>query len=426
MLNWTRRDFIKAGGASLASGLAGAPFVASGAARKARVVVIGGGYGGAIAAKYVKRLDPQIDVTLVERNKHYVSCPFSNEVLSGERDIESLTFDYQGLAARDIRVIHDEATAVDPVRKTVSLKNGKALEYDRLVVSPGIQFNWKAIEGCGPEMEKTMPHAWKAGEQTLLLRKQLEAMKDGGTAIIVVPPAPFRCPPGPYERAAQMCAYFKHHKPKSRVLILDANTAMSKRPLFEQAWAALYPGMITWTPASNSGKVLRVDQSKRTLVTEFDSYTSDVINFIAPHKAGQIAHIAGLTDAAGWCPVDPFTMESTKHKAIHVIGDASAAGDMPKSAHSAGSQAKATAAAIVAAINGQTAPNPYYVNTCYSLVAPDWGFSVAGLYKADGDKIAAIPGSVVISPTDVAPFTRKEEAAFGLSWLANITAEAFS
>lgn len=426
MPNWTRRDFIKATSASLALGFAGAPFIASGAARKARVVVIGGGFGGAIAAKYIKQLDPQIEVTLIERNKNYVSCPFSNEVLSGERDISTLTFGYQGLAARGINVIHDEATAIDPVKKTVSIRNGKALEYDRLVVSPGIQFDWKAIEGCSPEMEKTMPHAWKAGENTLLLRKQLEAMKDGGTAIIVVPPAPIRCPPGPYERAAQMCAYFTHHKPKSKVLILDANDMMSKRPLFEQAWATLYPGMVTWTPKSNFGKVVRVDQKTRTLVTEFDSYTSEVINFIPPHKAGPIAHIAGLTNEAGWCPVDSVTMESTKHKGIHVIGDASLAGDMPKSAHSAGSQAKATAAAIVAMINGQPAPMPYYVNTCYSLVSPDWGFSVAGLYKAEGGKIAAIPGSVVISPTNVAPFTRKEEAVFGLSWLANITAEAFS
>lgn len=427
MSNWSRRNFMKATGASLAVGLAGAmPATARGAAKKARIVVVGGGFGGAIAAKYIKMFDPQIDVTLVERNKNYVTCPFSNEVLSGERDIASLTFGYQGLMDRGINVIFDEATGIDPVKKSVSLKNSKALDFDRLVLSPGVQFNWNAIEGCSPEMEKTMPHAWKAGEQTLLLRKQLMAMPDGGTAIIVVPPAPFRCPPGPYERASQMCAYFQHHKPKSKVLILDANDMMSKRPLFEQAWKTLYPGMITWVPKSSFGKVTRVEQKTRILVTEFDNYTSEVINFITPHKAGKIAEIAGLTNETGYCPVDAMTMESAKHKGIYVIGDAAIAGDMPKSAHSAGSQAKVVAAAIVAQLNGQPIAMPYYVNTCYSLVSSDWGFSVAGLFKPEGGKIVAHPGSVVISPTDAAPFTRKEEAEYGISWLANITAEAFS
>lgn len=417
-----RRQFIGALGAVPL--VAGFPGLVLGAA-KARVVVVGGGFGGATVAKYLKLADPGIEVTLIERNKQYVSCPFSNEVLSGERDIESLTFDYQAHAARGVNVVVDEVVAIDAAKKTVATRGGKSFGYDRLVMAPGIAFDYGATEGASADMEKTMPHAWKAGAQTLLLKKQLEDMRDGGLAVITVPRRPYRCPPGPYERAAQMALYFKHHKPKSKVLILDDGESMAKQALFEEGWERHYAGMITWTPGNSGGKVLRVDQRKRALVTDLGEQKADVINFIPPQKAADIARSAGLTDKNGWCPVDPVTLESTIHKGIHVIGDAAVAGDMPKSAHSAASQAKAVVDAIVALTAGKPAPAPYYTNTCYSLVAPNHGFSIVGIYRAEGGRIAGVKGAGGLSPVRASSYVRRAEAEYGYSWLKNITTEAF-
>jgi sulfide dehydrogenase [flavocytochrome c] flavoprotein chain len=430
MNTFNRREFIKIVGAGGALALAGLPSIAR-AATKAKVVVIGGGYGGAIAAKYLRLLEPGVEVTLVERNKLYVSCPLSNEVLAAERDIASLTWGYDGLAKHGVKVVNDEVTAIDAVKRSVSLKSGGKLAYDKLIVSPGIDFKYEAVEGFTEKTADVMPHAYKAGAQTLLLRKQLEAMPDGGTFIISVPPKPFRCPPGPYERAALAALYFKHHKPKSKVVILDANDSFSKQALFTQAWEKLYPGMITWVSGANDGKVVKVDVPKKTLFTGFNEHKGDVVSLIPPHHAGKIAMDTGLTDASGWCPMDPMTCESTLAKDIYVIGDACIAGepapfDMPKSAHAAASQAKVAVGAIIAQLNGKPAPVPYYVNTCYSLCAPDYGFCVVHIFRVVDGKFVYIKEAGGVSPKDAMDWNRKAEAEFAVGWYKNIAADAFA
>jgi NADPH-dependent 2,4-dienoyl-CoA reductase/sulfur reductase-like enzyme len=270
-----------------------------------------------------------------------------------------------------------------------------------------------------------MPHAWQAGPQTTLLAIQLKALPSRGVVVLSIPKTPYRCPPGPYERASLMAHYMKHHKPKSKVLILDDGETMPKQSLFHEGWEKLYPGMVTWTTGNNGGKIQRVDLKKRALITDFGDYEADVINFIPPQKAAVIAQKAGLTDKSGWCPVDPVTMESTLQKGIYVIGDAALAGDMPKSAHSCAAQAKVVVKAILAQFDGKPVSTPYYVNTCYTLMAPDYGFSIVGLYAPDKGKITAVKDGVTVSPTRAPAYVRKAEAEYGYSWLKNITTEAF-
>ncbi|OQW95132.1 MAG: cytochrome C [Beggiatoa sp. IS2] len=426
-MSMTRRDFVKVIGGTAALGLAGVPLIGRTGETQAKVVIIGGGYGGATAAKYLRMANAAIEVTLIEKNKEYVSCPLSNEVLNGERKLDSLTFKYDVLASRHgVKVVNDEATAIDAEKKTVTTAGGKTLSYDRLIVSPGVEFKWGALEGYDEEASKTIPHAWKAGEQTLLLRKQLEDMADGGKVFIVVPPKPFRCPPGPYERAAQIAHYLKQAKPKSKIVILDANEAFSKQALFQAGWKRFYPDMITWKPANEDGKVKKVDVAKRILFTEFEEHKGEVINIIPPHQAGSIAQKAGLADASGWCPVDPKTLESTLQKNIHVIGDACIAGAMPKSAYAASSQAKVCASAIVALVAGKETATPLFVNTCYSLITPDYGISVAGVYRIEEGKIVAVKGSGGESPAEASDAQRKLESEYARSWLNNVTADIFT
>lgn len=435
-----RRAFIKAVAAASSAAVLTIPRTAR-AAAKARVVVVGGGYGGATAAKYVKMMDPAIQVTLVEANTTYISCPLSNEVLSGHRDIKTLQAGYDGLRKRGVEVIHDHAEAVDAARKTVRLKGGQTLSYDALVLSPGISFNYEAVQGYSKEVSATIPHAYKAGEQTLTLKKQLEAMPDGGKFVITVPPKPFRCPPGPYERAAQVAMYLKHHgKTKSKVVILDANDSFSKKGLFEQAWKELYgygpDGMIEWVAGAAGGKVTKIDPQTRTAYTDFLELKADVLNVIPPHQAGKIAVSTGLANEQGWCEVVPMTMASVKNPDIYPIGDACIAGelpvyDMPKSAHMAMTQAKVAAGAIVAKLNGLPAPEPYYVNTCYSLVAEDWGFSVVHVFKVEDGKFVYVKtagGTSPVTMPDKSPVPRiyrKLEAEYADGWLRNVLADAF-
>ncbi len=425
-MSMTRRDFIKVAGGATVVGLSGFPLINFAKGSKAKVAVIGGGYAGATAAKYLRLLNPAIAVTLIEKNKEYLSCPLSNEVLSGERKMDSLTFNYEALAkVHGITVAHAEVTEIDPAKKSVSF-GGKTESYDYIIVAPGISFKWGAIEGYDEAASEILPHAWKAGPQTLLLKKQLEEMKDGGTVYIVAPPNPFRCPPGPYERAAQIAHYLKQKKAKSKVIILDAKDAFSKQPLFEEGWKKHYGDMISWVKAANDGKVKKVDVKSRTLYTEFAEHKGDVINIIPPQQAGTLAQKAGLTDDAGWCPVDQKTFESSKHKGIYVIGDASIAGEMPKSGYSANSQAKVCAAAISAMVNGSQPVEPSYVNTCYSLITPDYGISVAGVYRLKEGKITSVEGSGGVSPKEASDLQRKLEAEYARSWFANVTADIFS
>lgn len=440
-----RRSFLKGLTAATGAAILCVP-VARATSVKARVVVVGGGFAGSTVAKYLRMLDPGIEVTLVERETRYTSCPLSNEVISDSRDIRSLQTGYERLAQRGIRVVHGEVVGIDPVGKHVTTADGTSLRYDALVVAPGIDFNYAAVEGLSAEISDTrLPHAWKAGPQTLLLKKQLAAMPDGGRFIIAVPKGPLRCPPGPYERAAQVAMYCKHHgKKKVKVLILDANDSFSKRPLFEQAWKALYGygpgGMIEWVSGSSGGAVEAVDATAMTCRTTFEDFKADVLNVIPPHRAGKIASVGGLVNSGVWCGVKPMNMESTAHPDIHVIGDACVGGDMvsnnpfPKSAHMANSQAKVVAASLVAKFNGLPAPVPTYTNTCYSVVDHDWGFSVVALYRVEGNTWVYVKEGSGISPVafgtgkDAKPVPRiyrKIEAQYADGWLRNLMADSF-
>jgi len=292
--------------------------------------------------------------------------------------------------------------------------------------SPGIGFRWDAIAGMTEAAAQTIPHAWKAGPQTALLKKQLGAMRNGGVFIIVAPPNPFRCPPGPYERAAQVAFYLKRHKPKSKVLVLDAKDAFSKQALFIEGWKRNYGDMIEWVGAAGGGAIEAIDPKTRVLTGAVEKFKGDVVNLIPAQKAATLAATAGLTDASGWCPVNQQTFESSLHPGVYVIGDATIAGAMPKSGYAANTQAKVAAAAIVAALNGQGAPEPSYLNTCYSILAPDYGISVAGVYQLKDGKIVDVPGAGGLSPLNADARTRAIEVQFALGWFRNITAEMFT
>ncbi|MBN4080067.1 FAD-dependent oxidoreductase [Beggiatoa alba] len=425
----SRRDFVKllsGAGAVTAFGALGIPLTSC-AKANGRVVIIGGGFGGSTCAKYIHRYAPNIQITLIEQNKKFITCPFSNTVIGGLRDIDKLTYNYDNLRNKhQIQVVHDVVTGIDPVSKKVHLKNGKQVDYDRLVVSPGIDFRWDDTEGSSEAASQLMTHAWKAGPQTITLRKQLEAMKNGGVVIIAPPANPFRCPPGPYERASMIAHYLKQHKPKSKILILDAKDKFSKQPLFMQGWETLYPGMIEWVKGTKGGRIERIDAKTKSLYNEVgDEFKGDVVNFIPPQKAGLIAQQAGLVDKTGWCSINQRTFESDKFANIHVIGDASLAGSMPKSGFSANSQGKVCAAAVASSLLDVSMPEPSYSNTCYSLVGPDYGISVAAVYRLSDNKIAKVKGSGGISPKLASADFRKMEANYTRGWYANITADVF-
>lgn len=422
-MNATRRSFLKTAAGSAALAALGFPAVLRGAT--GRVVVVGGGFGGATAARYIKVLDTAIEVTLVERDPRFITCPFSNTVLGGLRTLESLTHGYEGLKRQHgINVVQDEVTAVDVAGHTVTLKGGSRLRYDKLVLSPGIELLYDRVPGYSLAATERMPHAWKAGPQTLLLRRQLEAMPDGGTVILAPPDNPFRCPPGPYERASMIAWYLKNHKPKSKILILDAKNAFSKQGLFQAAWDALYPGMITWIPARDGGKVESVDPASLTVTAGFGKEKGAVVNIVPPQRAGEIVHAAGLTDEKGWCPVNPNTFASTKAADVYVVGDSSIAGAMPKSASAANTQAKVAAAAVVAALAGRQPPPALFSNTCYSLVQPDYGISVTDVYVVGEKGIAPVAGAGGVSRAQADPSERRLEATYAEAWYRGIVLDS--
>jgi sulfide dehydrogenase [flavocytochrome c] flavoprotein subunit len=420
--NAGRRAFLAA-----SLGLAGAAALsacgttggANPSAAKARVVVVGGGFGGATAAKYIRQFDPNIAVTMIDAQANHITCPFSNLVIAGDKTMADITQTFDALRTQHgVNVVQGMVVAIDGVARKVTLADGQTFAYDRLVLSPGIDFKYEAIAGLTPEVAATrMPHAWQAGAQTTLLQRQLEAMPDGGVFVMASPPNPYRCPPGPYERASLVASYFKKHKPKSKVLILDAKPAFSKQGLFQAGWKSEYPGMIEWVSKDLGGEVTSVDPSTMTVIAE-GRHQASVANIIPPQKAGKIAFVAGLTDKTGWCPVDQKTYESTLIPAIHVIGDASIAGPLPKSGYSANSEAKVCAAAIVALVNSRAVPEPSWVNTCYSLVAPDYGISVASVYKLEAGKTVEVKGAGGISPADG---NKRLEAVYAQGWYDAIT-----
>jgi sulfide dehydrogenase [flavocytochrome c] flavoprotein subunit len=424
MYKINRRSFIKIAGGAAAAGAIGFPAIAAAAGKK-QVVIVGGGVGGATAARYIRRADDSVEVTLIEPNSDYYTCFMSNEVLGGERSLDSLRFGYDGLRKHGVTVVHDTVTGIDAKARKVSTRGGKSFSYDRCIVAPGISFA-ADIEGYDAATAEKMPHAWKAGPQTALLRKQLEAMPDGGMVLIAPPPNPFRCPPGPYERACQIAHYLKTHKPKSKILIIDKKDAFSKQGLFTQAWDRYYKGMIEWVKAADTGGgVKRVDPATGTVYTEFDEYKPAVANIIPAQKAGEIAQSAGLTDDTGWCPIDGKTFESTLHKGIHIVGDAAIQSPLPKSGYAANSEAKVVAAAVVDLVNGREPGTPSWVNTCYSILAPDDGVSVAMVYNLVDGKVAKVEGAGGLTPMDSSPDDRAREVQYAYSWFNNITHDIF-
>lgn len=415
-----RRSFLKLGAAGIAIGaFPGLAFAASEIIKKKgqRVVIVGAGFGGATAAKYLRTWsNNKIEVVLIERNAMFVSCPMSNTVLGGSRTIADLTHSYDNLKKKyGVKLVHGEVTAIDTEKQAVMLAQGK-LSYDRLIISPGVDFMFDQIEGLSAAVaEESIPHAWKAGAQTTMLRKQLEDMPNGGVVAISIPKAPYRCPPGPYERASQIAFYLKNNKPNSKVLILDANPDItSKKGLFTAAWKDLYPGMVEYR--ANSA-VSKVDVAGKIAKTEFEDVKADVLNVIPPMKAGAVAAMAGVASVDGrWCAVDFLTYESKAHKNVHVIGDAVAAA-LPKSGHMATSQAKVCAAAIIELMQGgMPDQNPTIANTCYSMVSDSEAMHVANVYRFNAEKqamVAAEGGGVSAQRSEI-------EGTLAGYWLKNI------
>jgi sulfite dehydrogenase len=411
-----RRDFLKLTGALSLAGCA------TPAASRARVVVIGAGYGGATAAKYLRMWDPAIEVVMVDRVDGFISCPISNLVLGGSRSMDDIRRGYDGLRRHGVRTVTDEVTAIDAARKTVTLERGGALAYDRLIVSPGVDFNFGEIEGYEVAQKRVL-HAWKAGAQTVALRKQLEAMADGGVYLISVPVAPYRCPPGPYERISQVAHYFKQAKPRCKVLVLDANPDVtSKGPLFKRAWQDLYPGMIDYR---GNAKVVAVDAKSMTVRTDFDTVKADVLNVIPPQRAGDIAMKAGLiTHNKRWCDVDWRSCESKAVKGVHVLGDATlSASGMPKSGHMANQHGKAAAAAVIALLGGREPDPSVMTNTCYSFVSDKAVIHVASVHQWDAAQGTILP---VKGAGGVSSARSEAEGAYAWSWARNIWADMFA
>jgi len=417
----TRRAFLKSGAAAASTALLSLPAVAQ---ASPRVFVIGGGFAGATCARALKWLAPRVHVTLVAASDVFTACPFSNDVIAGLRNIKAQQFGYDKVR-REVTFIQQMVTKIDPRKRTVDLADGSSHGYDRIVLAPGIDFRWDGLPGYDEAASAKLPHAWKAGEQTMLLRRQIEAMPDGGLVVIAAPANPYRCPPGPYERASLIAYYLKTKKPKSKLIILDAKDAFSKQKLFQNAWKELYSGIVEWVPLSSGGKVASVDPKTKTLVTDFGKHRAAVANVIPPQKAGVIAEAAGVTDRSGWCPIDPVTFESKLQSGIHVIGDATIAGAMPKSAFTANAQAKVCAAAVAKLLAGETPSQPKLINACYSLAAPDYGFEVSGVYHPVNGVLTEIAGSGGTTAVDATPEVRKLEAAYAENWFRTITAEVF-
>jgi sulfide dehydrogenase [flavocytochrome c] flavoprotein subunit len=388
-----------------------------------KVVVVGGGYGGATAARYLKLIKPALEVTLVERAPHYLSCPGSNEVLSGLRPASWLERRYDSLAqGLGIRIVRDEVTGFDRPRRQIMLAGGARLPYDRVVLSPGIGFRWDAWAGYDEAASKRAPHAWQAGPQTLLLQQQLAGMRRGGVMVIVAPPNPYRCPPGPYERASLAAYYLKRQNPRAKILIIDPKTQFSKQALFLRGWQDLYPGMIEWMPMSAEGAIDRIDVTHRIVHLDFGRHAADVLNVIPPQKAGALAERSGLTDESGWCPVDARSFLSSRNPLIHVIGDACAAPPMPKSAFAANTQAKVAAAAIVDAAEDRDPGTPSLINHCYSFLAPDYAISVTGVYRYSETEQGLTATATGETPMDA---DRRLEARSARAWQRHFARDAF-
>jgi len=419
---FNRREFLKAAGASAGvislAGCAGGAGKASG-----HVVVVGGGYGGATAAKYLRMWSGgSVEVTLVERNTEFISCPISNLVVAGEKTLADVTVSYEGLKKWGVRVVHDEVVGIDAEKRRIRLAKHGELGYDRAILSPGVDFMWETVPALKSEAAQSqILHAWKAGPQTVALRKQLEAMKDGGVYALTIPKAPYRCPPGPYERASMIAHYFKTKKPKSKVLVLDANEdVISKKGLFVKAWDELYKGILEYRPNS---ELRDVDVAGRTAILEFDKVKADVLNVVPAQRAGALVAQSGAKLANNrWAEVDWTSMESVNARGIHILGDSTLSAPlMPKSGFMANQHGKTAAAAILSLLAGEAPSSEVMMtNTCYSFVDAKNVIHVASVHKYDAEKktMLVVPGASGVSAA-----RNEVEAGYAMGWAKNIWAD---
>jgi len=418
-----RRSFIKSALATGSIAMMPKLVMANTTSTRQRVVIIGGGFAGATAAKYIKMWSHNIDVILIERNAYFISCPQSNLVLGGNRTLQQLTRDYHQLTAKyDVELVQAEVIAIDGDSKKVKLYDGAEINYDRLIIAPGIDFIYDQLPMlASAEAQQKVPHAWKAGPQTVNLYNQIIAMKPGGRVVMTVPATPFRCPPGPYERACQIAYFLKNHNPTAKVLILDANgDVASKKALFKSSWQQYYPGLIEYLPSSI---IEHVDLKTRQVESEFDSFSADVLNVIPPQKAGKVAELAGVINIDNrWCEVDFLTYESKVRDHIHVIGDAIHA-KLPKSGHMANAQAKVCAAAIVALLNEQQPEQePLLNNTCYSFIDNNKAGHVAAVYRYNKEHATMLPmpgGGVSAQASEL-------EGTYANAWAQNIWSDVLN
>lgn len=420
---YNRRQIVGGGLAAAGLGLF-APAVI-GAARP-RVIVVGGGPAGVIAARRLAADFPAIDVTLIEANRGYVTPFFSNRYLAGMQDLEATRFDYLAIGRiAGLRLIHHRVTAIEGDRRTLRLADGSRVGYDRLILAPGVSLMGGAIDGYGAGAETAMPHAYggTTAAQWRLLRRQLTAMEDGGLVVITVPPRPYRCTPAPYERASLIAHYLVRHKPRSKLLILDANDTFPLMGAMLDAWDAEFGDTIEWLSGDFGGALIAVDPAGRALITEDESFTADVANVIPPQRAGSLALSAELADDSGWCPVDASDFSSRRADGIHVLGDAIDPGDMPRSAFAAAAQARVCVAALGSALTGREAPPPALENACYFLLGDDDGLVSGGRYRIADGRISGIEG--YSSSADEDPETRREVAQAGERWFTDLTVEMF-
>jgi sulfide dehydrogenase [flavocytochrome c] flavoprotein chain len=423
MIPLSRRRFVKLAGAGAAFSTLAAPSITR--AARARVVVIGGGAGGATAAKYIAMgAKGTIDVVLIDAAKTYHTCFFSNLYLGGLRDYASLTHTYDTLtSAHPVRFVHDRADAIDRDRKVVRLRSGSRLPYDRLILSPGIDLIYGSVPGYSAAVSVKVPHAWKSGPQLQLLKAQVMAMRPGGTFVMVPPPDPSRCPPAPYERVSMIAHLFRQHNPSAKIVILDPKEKFPEQALFQTGWESYYPGMIQWLPPSITGGLMKTDFGRLRFTVDLDTFEADAASVVPAQRAGGIARQAGLTDTTGWCPILPETMQSAVDNNIHVIGDAAIASAMPKSASAANSQAKVAALAVRHALTGAEATPARYTNTCWSLIAPNDGIKVGATYKAGDKRIE--PVTRFLSKNGESAALRKKTYEESVGWYDHITRDIF-
>ncbi|MEM1231848.1 MAG: NAD(P)/FAD-dependent oxidoreductase [Pseudomonadota bacterium] len=426
---WLQRQGLLAG--VLASGAlgSGCSTTATGTGpvgeRGARIAVIGGGFAGASCARALKSTRPDLAVTLFEPRRRYTACPLSNLALIGARTLSQQEFGYDDLRRVGVDVVHQAVAGIDPGSHTLSLDDGTAASWDLLVLATGIEIDYGALPGYDETAAARLPHAWLAGAQTRLLARQLRALPENGVVIITVPNNPYRCPPGPYERASLIAHYLKQAKPRAKLLVLDAKDRFSKQGLFQAAWAAHYDGILEWHGQADGATITAVDAARSAVLTEFEAITGDVINVIPPQHAGALARAAGLSDASGWCPIEVPSFRSTRAADVYVIGDAAIANGMPKSAFAANAQARLAALQILRQLDGLEPLDSKLLNTCYSLISPTLGISVADVYQPGARRWEPVAGAGGTSPARATTAVRQAEAVYARRWFEHLTGSVF-